>query len=105
MEILKENDTSIESAEQYTPNNPIHYKIKKTKDILILPISNLLVNFDVKKALYELREKLNREYIDVTTPKLREKILQLNTNLRGSFVKFLKGGDNNFIIIGFYVAF
>lgn len=89
MDIMKEIDTYVQPIEQYAPINPKYYKTKKQKNAVLIPISNILINFDIKKSLYELREKLSTEYIDLSTPKLRERLLQLNANLRGLFVKFL----------------
>jgi hypothetical protein len=68
-------------------NTHLHYKTHK--NAIILPIKNLIIDFDVHVILQELRLKLNSKYFDSKIPKIREKILQLSPNIRKVMTEFI----------------
>lgn len=94
MENIKEIDTDVLPKEDYIPFKPTHYQFKNTTNITLLPIRNIMINYDVKKYLQELRECLHSEYFDPYIPKIRERLIRLNPTMRILFIKIIYNRTN-----------
>lgn len=90
---INEHDTDTylqPSREEYNPIRPRYYNIKKNKqEVNLLPITNLVISYDIEFIVDELRQQLKSQYFDLSTI-TSDKIIRLRPKLRNLLIKFMK---------------
>ena len=82
-------DLFLHPREEYHPDQPRHYKFKKSSLVQLMPMYNLLVDDDTQIIVDQIRAVFKTQhYVASTTT--TERTMKLGPQLRRMFVKFLK---------------
>lgn len=86
----RDMDDFIRQKKEYLPSTAEYYKIepKYKKQVNIIPLSNLLIDYKIESIINILRKTLGSEYFDSKSINT-QKVLRLNDKLTHLMIKFM----------------